>query len=129
VAAAIDLPAGVFLFELDAQAWLDDADVLPQYRPPSRFPSVYRDLAVVVSRETESEALRRAIAGAAPSLVRSVRLFDVYSGRPLPEDRVSLAFSLQLAAEDRTLTDVEADEILARTRAELSTRFGAEFRG
>jgi phenylalanyl-tRNA synthetase beta chain len=95
-AAALDLPRGVQLFELDAHSLLADADRLPQYRPPSRFPSVHRDLAIVVSRETESEALRQAIAGVAPVLVREVR---------------------------------QADDILARARAELAERFGAEFRG
>lgn len=129
VAQALELPRGVQIFELDAQALLPFAARLPQYRPPSRFPAVRRDLAVVVRRDTEAEAIRAAIAAVDPVLVQEVRLFDVYSGRPLPEDRISLAFSLQLAAKDRTLTDAEADAVLALARSELARRFDAEFRG
>jgi phenylalanyl-tRNA synthetase beta chain len=129
VAGALELPRGVYLFELDAQRLVADLDRLPRYRPPSRFPSVNRDLAVVVSREIPAEAIRDTIRAVDPFLIREVRLFDVYTGRPLPEDRVSLAFALQLSAEDRTLTDPEVDAVLGRAREALSRRFGAAFRG
>jgi phenylalanyl-tRNA synthetase beta chain len=129
VAEALELPRGILLFELDAQSLLEDFERLPKYQPPSRFPTVNRDLAVVVDKSTESAAVREAIRGVAPALIREVRLFDVYTGRPLPENRVSLAFGLRLGSEDRTLTDAETDEILQRAREELSRRFAAEFRG
>jgi phenylalanyl-tRNA synthetase beta chain len=129
VAGLLELPRGAFLFELDAHRWLPQVDRAPQYRPPSRYPAVARDLAVVVGREVEAEAVRTAIAESDPARVREVRLFDVYSGRPLPEDRLSLAFSLQIGGVDRTLTDAEADAVLARAREVLAQRFGAEFRG
>ena len=58
----------------------------------------------------------------------SIQLFDVYAGPQLPEDRVSLAFSLQLAAVDRTLTDAEVDQLLVRLRDALARECQAEFR-
>jgi phenylalanyl-tRNA synthetase beta chain len=129
VAALLDLPGQLFVFELDAQGMLPHAERSPQYSAQSRYPAVLRDLAVVVDREIEAESVRAAVAAIDPQLVRDVRLFDVYAGKPLPEGKVSLAVALQLAAEDRTLTDAEADSVMTRARAELTRRFGAEFRG
>jgi phenylalanyl-tRNA synthetase beta chain len=129
VAGELELPRGVYLFELDAQGLLPQAERMPQYRAPSRFPAVLRDLAVVVDRSVQAEAVRAAVAEVDPQLVREARLFDVYTGKPVPEGKVSLTVALQLAAEDRTLTDAEADSVMSRARAELTRRFGAEFRG
>jgi phenylalanyl-tRNA synthetase beta chain len=129
VGARLELPPRLQMFELDAQALLPYAEETRRYRAPSRFPAVRRDLAVVVDRTVEAEALRATIAAADPQLVREVRLFDLYSGRPLPEEKVSLAFAVQLESEERTLTDAEVDAVLARAREALAQRFRAEFRG
>jgi phenylalanyl-tRNA synthetase beta chain len=59
---------------------------------------------------------------------RSVRLFDVYAGKPLPEGKVSLAYALELGAEDRTLQDEEVEARLSAARERLRTEYGAEFR-
>ncbi len=128
VAAAIDLDERALLFELDAQALLALTTDERRYRAASRYPALTRDLAVVVGRETPAATVRGIIEREAGALGREIRLFDVYTGRPLPEDRMSLAFSLDLAAEDRTLTDSEADQLLARLRAALARECQAEFR-
>jgi phenylalanyl-tRNA synthetase beta chain len=128
VAEALDLPAATQLFELDAQALLELGDDERRYEPPSRYPALTRDMNVDVPRETPAEAVRAVMSREAGGLGRVIRLFDVYSGRPLPEDRVRLTFSLELAADDRTLTDGEADQLLARVREALSRECGAEFR-
>jgi len=129
VAARLELPVRVQMFELDAQALLPYEAETRRYRPPSRFPAVRRDLAVVLDRTVEAEAVRATIAAADSELVREVRLFDLYAGRPLPEEKVSLAFSVQLESEERTLTDAEVEAVLARAREALARRFQAEFRG
>ncbi len=81
-----------------------------------------------MGRESPAEAVRAVILREAGELARSVRLFDVYTGPPLPEDRVSLTFSLVLGAEDRTLTDTEAVQLLERLRDALKRECQAEFR-
>lgn len=128
VAAALELPEATFLFELDAQALMALQADERRYRPPSRYPALSRDLNVVVGRDMPAEAVRTVITRETTGLARAIHLFDVYTGLPLPEDRVSLVFSLDLAAEDRTLTDAEADELLGRLRAALVRECGAEFR-
>jgi phenylalanyl-tRNA synthetase beta chain len=128
VARALDLDEGTLLFELDAQALADLARDERRYQSPSRYPALTRDLAVLIHRETPAAAVRQVIEREAGALGRAIRLFDVYRGTPLPEDRVSLAFSLDLAADDRTLRDEEADQLLARLRHALARECQAEFR-
>ena len=105
VAEALDLPSETYLFELDAQSLLEGSTKARRYQPPSRFPALTRDLNVVVARDLPAEQVRAVIARETGELARSIRLFDVYTGPSLPEDHVSLAFSLELSARDRTLTD------------------------
>jgi phenylalanyl-tRNA synthetase beta chain len=128
VAEAVDLSAQTLLFELDAQALMELAARDRRYQPPSRYPALTRDLNVVLRREMPSAAVRSVIERETGGLARGIRLFDVYTGPPLPADRVSLAFSLELAADDRTLTDGEADQLLARVRDALARECQAEFR-
>lgn len=127
-AAAVDLRQAAFVFELDAQALMEPEAGDRRYQPPSRFPTLTRDLAVVVPQGTAAAGVREIIERVAGELARAIELFDVYAGLPLPEDRVSLAFTLKLAATDRTLTDAEADQLLARLRAALTRECQAEFR-
>jgi phenylalanyl-tRNA synthetase beta chain len=127
IAADLELPGPTYLFELDAQVLLDLGTDEKRYQPPSRFPSLKRDQRVIVSRETPAETVRAVIAREAGELARAVHLFDVYAGAPVPEGRVSLAFSLDLGAEARTLTDVEIEQLLARLREALSRECQAEF--
>lgn len=128
VAAALDLPRGVYLFELDGELLLRRATEERRYRPPSRFPSAFRDIAVVVDRTVPAAAVERVVREALGEWARSVRLFDVYTGRPLAEGKVSLAYALELGAPDRTLTDAEVDARIEAVRQRLREAFGADFR-
>lgn len=129
VAADLDLPRGVYAFELDAEALLSLSSADVRYEAPSRFPRALRDLAVVVDRSAPAGKIARVIREALGEFGRGVRLFDVYAGKPLPEDKVSLAYALELGAEDRTLTDEEVDARIQAARERLQAEFNAEFRG
>jgi phenylalanyl-tRNA synthetase beta chain len=80
---------------------------------PSRVPSVERDLAVVVADDVPAAAVAATIRDRAGGLLTDLRLFDVYRGAPLPDDRKSLAWRLTLQATDRTLTDAEVEAVVA----------------
>ena len=69
-----------------------------------------------------------AASSAAGDVVEEVRLFDVYTGSQVGEDRRSLAFSLRLRADDRTLTAQEAADVREAVVAEAHRRFGATLR-
>jgi phenylalanyl-tRNA synthetase beta chain len=127
VSAALDLPRGVYLFELDGEKLLEAAGER-RYQPPSRFPRALRDVAVVVDREVPSGSIERLLREVLGGWGESVRLFDVYTGEKLPEGKVSLAYALELGAEDRTLTDEEVEERLQAAIQRLKAELGAELR-
>ena len=97
---------------------------VPLGRTPSRHPVVERDLAVVVADDRPAGEVEAAIRRHAGPLLASVDLFDIYRGRPLPDDRRSLAFRLVFAA-DRTLTEDEVD----RAVGAISTGLAADVDG
>ncbi|HXX29269.1 MAG TPA: phenylalanine--tRNA ligase subunit beta [Myxococcaceae bacterium] len=128
VTRALDLPEGVFLFELSLEALAQVAVIVPRLRPLNRFPAVLRDLAVVVLESTPAEEVRRVVAEVGAPLVEEVVIFDVYTGKPLPPGRKNLAFALRYRAADRTLRDEEVQAAHARIVEEVNRRVGAELR-
>ncbi|HEV2738939.1 MAG TPA: phenylalanine--tRNA ligase subunit beta [Candidatus Elarobacter sp.] len=101
--------------------------VAPKYVPPSKFPAVDRDLAVVVALDVLAGDLVDAVRG--EPLVRSATVFDEYRGPQAGEGKKSLALRIVLQSDEKTLTDEDADAALARIVATLRERFGAVPRG
>lgn len=97
------------------------------YVPPSAFPEVRRDLALVVDAQTEYGEIERAISGI-DRLITSVEWFDTYQGKGLPEGKKSLAMHLVFASAERTLTTEEADALMAKIQKTLRDSFKAEMR-
>ena len=95
---------------------------------PSRYPTVERDLAVVVPAETPAGSVEATIRRHGGTLLREVTLFDIYRGRPLADGDKSLAYRLALRGEDRTLTDAELDAAIAAVVAGLADDLGARIR-
>jgi phenylalanyl-tRNA synthetase beta chain len=95
---------------------------------PSRYPSVERDLAVVVPAQTPAGHVEAAIRRHGGPLLRDVTLFDIYRGRPLADGDKSLAYRLTLRDDERTLTDVDLDAAVATVVAGLTADLGARIR-
>ena len=128
VAERLDLPGRVAVFELRVADLVAAASEEVAFRPVSRFPPIRRDLAFSVGRDVPAEAVRAGLVDAGGQLLDRAVLFDVYEGDPLPEDAKSLAFSLEFRAPDRTLTDEEADRLVAAIAERLARDLGAELR-
>lgn len=128
VRRAYDLAEPVVLFELDLGWMLEVAEPRRTYRPLPRFPAALRDLAVVVPTETPAADVADAITTAAGGLLESLRLFDVYEGKGIPEGRRSLAYNLRFRRPDRTLTDTEVDRVVAHIVDVLAAEFDARLR-
>jgi phenylalanyl-tRNA synthetase beta chain len=103
---------------------------LADYRvaAPSRFPTVERDVAVIVPAETPARAVEATIRRHGGRLLRDVALFDIYRGQPLAATDKSLAYRLTLRDDERTLTDAELDAAIAGVVAGLSQDLGARLR-
>ncbi|MEW5739125.1 MAG: phenylalanine--tRNA ligase subunit beta [Myxococcota bacterium] len=124
----LDAPAGVFLFQLDVEALIEAAQVVPQAKALSRFPSVFRDLAVVVPQPMASAQVRGVILEVGKPLVEDAQVFDVYAGPQVGEGKKNLAFALRYRSPERTLTDTEVSEAHARIVAEVTRRLGGALR-
>jgi phenylalanyl-tRNA synthetase beta chain len=92
------------------------------------YPAVKEDLAVLVDEAVNAEAVEQVIRQAGGSLLRDVRLFDVYRGSSIPAGKKSLAYSLTFQAMDRTLKDADAEKARRRIVARLEQALGAELR-
>jgi phenylalanyl-tRNA synthetase beta chain len=128
VAASFDLTGRVAAFELLTDPLVAGASSAAGYSDVSRFPPVHRDLAFVVEHRVPAGEVRAALTEAAGELLDRVALFDLYEGDPLPAGKKSLAFSTDLRAVDRTLSDEDADEVVRRIAERLARDFGAELR-
>ncbi|MDP9296755.1 MAG: phenylalanine--tRNA ligase subunit beta, partial [Actinomycetota bacterium] len=127
-AARFDLTGRVGVVELDVKVLRSARERRFSTRDVPRFPPVRRDLAFVVDSGIASAEIERAIREQGGDLVWDCRLFDVFTGPPVPQGKRSLAFAVDFRAADRTLTDTEADGAIATIVEALARDFGAELR-
>ena len=119
----------VYLAGLDFARLLEVGTRDRVYQPVPKYPPVRQDIAVVVSEAVRAADVRRRIMAAGGELLREARLFDVYSGKPIPEGHKSLAYSLTYQSADHTLTDEEVRAVHKRIEAALARDLGAQVRG
>jgi phenylalanyl-tRNA synthetase beta chain len=123
---AFELPAGTYLFEINADALMPYTLEAAHYEPLPRFPAVMRDMALVLDESISQKQVMDIIEGF--SLVNKVVLFDVYSGKQVAAGKKSLAYSLTFQSLDHTLTDGEVDKVLEAILRKLQTELGAALR-
>ncbi len=122
----LGLASGTFLFEVKVDALSPGR--LPAFQALSRYPSIRRDIAVVVDRDIPFKAVRDCIQGAAPKILRDILLFDVYTGNKVDLGRKSLALGLILQETSHTLTDEQVDSVQTGVLQALSAQLGATLR-
>lgn len=124
--AGLGFETPIYLYELDLSAVT--ARVRPAYQGLSRFPSVRRDLALVMDATVEAGVMTDAVAELELEALRQLRIFDVYVGPGVPEGKKSLALGLTFQLDDETLTDAAVDAYTRTVIEHLGTRFGATLR-
>jgi phenylalanyl-tRNA synthetase beta chain len=120
------LPKGTCAVELDLDA-IPILEALPAPRV-SPFPAVFQDVSLVVGVDVAAQTVQDAVRDGAGELLEDVRLFDVYTGPQLGEDRKSLTFALRFRAADRTLTEDEASAARDAAVSCAAERVGAVLR-
>ena len=118
----------VYCAELNLSALMDLRMPDPTYTPLPRYPAVTRDLALVCDEAITVAQVETVITEAAGKLLRSVKLFDIYRGTGVPEGKKSMAFSLELRADDRTLTDSDSDGVMNKVLSTLRDKLNAVLR-
>jgi phenylalanyl-tRNA synthetase beta chain len=114
--------------ELDLDGLLTLIPAHFDVEPVPAYPPVYEDIAVVVDESTPAEQVAALIRQTGGKLLREVRLFDVFRGGQIGEDKKSLAYGLVYQAPDRTLTDGESAQIRNRIVRRLEQEIGAHLR-
>lgn len=99
-----------------------------EYSELPRFPSVERDIAVVVDSEVEAGALIQAIQATAGELLTAIQVFDVFTGSKLGDNKKSVAISMVYRHKDRTLTEEDITTVHDRVLEVLEQTFAAELR-
>jgi phenylalanyl-tRNA synthetase beta chain len=102
---------------------------VPRYKAPSRYPTVARDLAIVVAPEVPARDIERAVRAGSDGVIADVQVFDEYRGPQVEGGNKSIAVRVVLQRDDATLTDAEADEHVAAILDVLRERYGAKLRG
>ncbi len=131
VIEAFGLPERTCAMELDLSVLFAAAEGVGPVQAPqlSAYPLAIQDVALIVDAAVSAADVQAAlVAGAPAELLEDVRLFDVYSGAQVGEDRKSLAYTLRFRAPDRTLTAAETADARDAAVAEAQRRVGAVLR-
>ncbi len=98
------------------------------YTPLPKYPTVSRDLALVCGENVTVAQVEDVITAAAGKLLRDVKLFDIYRGVGIPDGKKSMAFSLELRADDRTLTDTDSEGVISKVLQALKEKLDTVLR-
>ena len=128
VAKNYDMDCEVYCAEINTELLFAALLPEPTYIPLPKYPAVNRDLSVICHEAVTVAEVEEVIAAAAGKLLRSTRLFDIYRGTGVPEGKKSMAFSLELRADDRTLTDTDSEGVTAKVLAALQEKLGITLR-
>ncbi len=126
LAGAFDLTESPWVFEIMLDALTKRS--LPAYQAISKFPSVRRDLALIVDRDTTYQVLVNCVKKYAPESLHEVLTFDVYSGENIGEGKKSIALGLILQEFSRTLQESEVDQAMEHLLNGLRKELGVELR-
>ncbi len=117
-----------FVMEINLDKLLDKKVGKMKFKEISKFPSVKKDIAVIIDKEKTSGEVAMAIKKAASNLLTKVELFDVYTGANIDENKKSLAYSLTFEDSKKTLTDEEINKEMEKIIEFLSKKLNAELR-
>ncbi len=122
------LPVKAYIAEIDFNTVFDNIDTKKSYTPLPKFPAVTRDIAVLVDNSVPVADLEDIIRKCGGKVLESLTLFDVYKGDKLPENKKSVAYSLALRSNERTLADEEIKELMNKILTALEEKTGAILR-
>ncbi len=116
----------VYVAELDLDALARTQSAAPlTVKPLPRYPSIARDISIVVDHILPAATVRGTIRAAAPDTLVSVREFDRYQGKGVPDGRVSLSLRLTFRSPERTLTDAEVEAAMTKILDALKSAHAA----
>lgn len=126
--AALDLPIPLVVAEINSDLFLTEWKNSIQFEEISPFPTVWRDLNLVLNEGTLNGDALDVIRAQGGPWIRRVELLDVYRGKPLQEGQKALTYRIEYRAPDRTLTDEEVNKAREKLLEKLFQQIGATLR-
>lgn len=118
----------VYVMEINLDKLLDKKVGKMKYKELSKFPAVKKDLAILVNKDILAQDLLKTIKNSGGKLLQSAKIFDVYEGNGIEENKKSIAFSVVLGSIDKTLKDEEINQTLDKIVNSLESKHGATLR-
>jgi phenylalanyl-tRNA synthetase beta chain len=128
VAALYKFRQPVYVAEVDLSALIEQEERPVLYTPLARYPSVVRDVSLLVGRRVTLAEMLEHVQAEGPANCRDAKLVDVYEGSSLPEGKRSVTLRIEYRSDERTLRDDEVDEMHTRLVQSLASKFGAQQR-
>ena len=126
---AIDIDNEVYFAELSWNALIKESrKEQVTFREISKFPEAKRDLALLVSKNTTFDDIKKTALSSERKLLKDVMLFDVYEGKNILSDKKSYAVSFYLQDNEKTLNDKQIDSIMSKIQKSLEDKLGAQLR-
>jgi phenylalanyl-tRNA synthetase beta chain len=123
---SLDIKTSTLLFSVELDSLL--LGKVPTFKAYSKYPSIRRDLALVLDEAISSKEIADCIREVSGKKLRDIKIFDVYRGKGIEPSRKSLALGLILQDTSRTLTDADVDQIICSVTSHLERVFGAKIR-
>ena len=122
----MDIKQEVHFFELNLDNFKHSKKT--KFKGFSGFPQAQRDLSFIINSEVSSAEVMKLIIQKSGKELKEINIFDVYRGRGIPKGKKSLAFSLSWQASNRTMTDIEIDDIVKKIVSFLYSKLDAKLR-
>ncbi|MBR5157162.1 MAG: phenylalanine--tRNA ligase subunit beta [Clostridia bacterium] len=123
-----DIAGEVYAAQISFKAVLEAAADEKQYKPLPKYPAVVRDLAILADENVLAADVEEIIKKKSKNLFAGLVLFDVYQGKQVPEGKKSMAYSLTLQSDEKTLTDEDTSKTVQDILDALKDKLGAELR-
>lgn len=118
----------VYVLEINLDKLLAKKTGKMKFKEISKYPTISKDLAILIDKNISADKIAKAIKKSAGSLLTKTEIFDVYEGKNIPEGKRSIAYSLSFGTNDRTLTDEEINNVMNKVIENLKNKMGAELR-
>lgn len=128
VAENYDIQDRVYIAQLDFDKIVELTNLEIKYKPLPKYPSMLRDLALVVKEDVLVGDIQKIISRHGEGLIEKIELFDIYTGNQIPEGMKSVAYSITYRSYDRTLRDDEVNNIQQAIIEDLENTFDAKLR-
>ena len=125
---SIGIESRVAYFEIHFDKLVELATEERIYSSPSKYPSVVRDIALLVDKGTKIVKVMNLINSSGGALIKDINLFDMYEGENIPDNKKNLAFHIIYQSDDHTLTDKEVNKVHEKVIKALKEEGGWEIR-